>query len=73
MLKITYDPMVDALYISFRDTTVTTKQLENGLAVDYDSEGNLAGIEVLDASARMGGRKALESVLIEELPMAADT
>ena len=35
-MKITYDREVDALYIRFTDTTVTTKHLEDGLALDYD-------------------------------------
>ena len=48
-MKISYDPEVDALSITFRDTTVTTKHLAEGIAADYDSEGRLAGLEILDA------------------------
>ncbi|MEN6545016.1 MAG: DUF2283 domain-containing protein, partial [Armatimonadia bacterium] len=33
-MKITYDAEVDALYIRFADTTVTTKELGDGIAVD---------------------------------------
>jgi hypothetical protein len=29
-MKITYDPEVDALYIRFQDTTVTTQHLAEG-------------------------------------------
>ena len=36
-MKITYDREVDALYIRFKETTVTTKQLGDGIAVDYDA------------------------------------
>ena len=43
-MKITYDPEVDALYIRFHETTVTTKHLAEGLSADYDAEGRLAGI-----------------------------
>ncbi|MBI3068310.1 MAG: DUF2283 domain-containing protein, partial [Betaproteobacteria bacterium] len=46
-MKITYDHEVDALYIRFKDTTVTTKHLADGIAADYDTEGKLAGIEIL--------------------------
>ncbi len=45
-MKITYDREVDALYIRFKETTVTTKHLAEGIAADYDTDGNLAGIEI---------------------------
>ena len=54
-MKISYDPEVDALSIIFRDTTVTTKHLAEGIAAGYDSEGCLAGLEILDAQKRFGG------------------
>ena len=53
-MKITYDGQVDALYIRFLETTVTTKHVADGLAADYDVNGNLAGVEVLDAAKRLG-------------------
>jgi len=55
-MKITYDAEVDALYIRFRETTVTTKHLAEGLAADYDADGRLVGIEVLDAMRRLGDK-----------------
>ena len=48
-MTITYDREVDALFIRFQETTVTTKHLGEGIALDYDAEGRLAGIEILDA------------------------
>ena len=63
-MKISYDPEVDALSITFRETTVTTKHLGEGIAADYDAEGQLAGIEVLDAAARLGGPEALRQVTL---------
>ena len=53
-MKITCDHEVDALYIRFKETTVTTKRLAEGIAADYDAEGRLAGIEILDAVKRLG-------------------
>ena len=41
LMRITYDQEVDALYIRFQETTVTTKHLAEGIAADYDSEGRL--------------------------------
>jgi predicted RNase H-like HicB family nuclease len=50
--RVTYDSEVDALYIRFIETTVTTKHLAEDIAADYDAEGRLAGIEILDAVKR---------------------
>lgn len=64
-MRITYDPEVDALSIVFRETTVTTKHLGEGIAADIDADGRLAGIEILDAVQRFGGQEALRQVVIE--------
>lgn len=53
-MKIVYDAEGDALSITFRETTVTTKQLDDGIAADHDADGKLAGIEILDASRQRG-------------------
>ena len=66
-MRITYDPEVDALYIRFRETTVTTKHIGEGLAADYDADGRLAGIEILDAAKRLGGRDVFKQVTLEEV------
>ena len=64
-MKISYDPEVDALSIIFRETTVTSKHLAEGIAADYDAEGRLAGIEVLDAIRRFGDRETLQEAVLE--------
>jgi uncharacterized protein YuzE len=70
-MKISYDSEVDALSITFRDTTVTTQHLAEGIAADYDAKGNLAGIEILDASERLGGSETFRQVVIEGIDPAA--
>jgi len=71
-MRITYDPKVDALYIRFKETTVTTKHLTEGIAADYDSEGKLAGIEILDVSQRFSGNTdTLHKVILEEIGLSA--
>jgi len=69
-MKISYDAEVDALSITFRETTVTTKHLAEGIAVDYDASGRLAGIEVLDAVRRFGDRETLQQVIVEGISPA---
>lgn len=65
-MKITYDREADALYIRFRETTVTTEHLAEGIAADYDADGRLAGIEILDASTRLGDSEVLSRVVFED-------
>jgi uncharacterized protein YuzE len=70
-VKITYDAEVDALYIRFREATVTTKHVGEGLAADYDADGYLAGIEILDAAKRLGGREVFRQVVLEDVALGA--
>jgi uncharacterized protein YuzE len=69
-MKITYDSEVDALYIRFKETTVTTKHLAEGIAADYDADGRLAGLEVLDARKRLGDPSVFKQVVLEDVAMA---
>jgi uncharacterized protein YuzE len=64
-MLVRYDKEVDALSIVFRETTVTTRELGEGIAADFDAEGKLAGLEVLDAAKRMGSHAPLQNVSIE--------
>jgi uncharacterized protein YuzE len=64
-MKIIYDSEVDALSIIFCETTVTTKPLAEGIAVEYDSEDRLVGLEILDTVRRFGGRDTLRQVVFE--------
>ena len=69
-MKISYDAEVDALSITFRETTVTTKHLAEGIAADYDRDGLLAGLEILDAQKRFGGAGTMREVVLEGLESA---
>jgi len=69
-MRITYDPEVDALYIRFEETTVTTKNLTEGIAADYDAKGKLAGIEILDAVKRFGDKDTLKKITLEEIGLS---
>ncbi len=64
---ITYDEEVDALYIRFHETTVTTKHLTEGIAADYDQNGKLAGIEILDAMKHFKDQNVLKQVVLENV------
>ena len=64
-MKLSYDPEVDALSIVFREATVTTKHLAEGISADYDAEGRLAGLEVMDAVRRFGDKATMQRVVLE--------
>jgi uncharacterized protein YuzE len=60
-MRITYDQEVDAIYIRFGEKMFETHHLADGVAADYDVEGHLVGIELLDASKRVGDPKSREA------------
>ena len=66
-MRISYDSEVDVLYIRFTETTVTTKHVAEGIAIDYAADGRIAGIEVLDARKRFGDDQILRRVVLEDL------
>jgi len=65
-IRMRYDPETDALYVEFKHTTVTTKRLDQEVAIDYDAQGRIADIEILSARERLfpGG---LPQVFLENL------
>ncbi len=55
-MRVRYDAEADALYIEIKSATVTTKRLDQDIAIDYDIDGHVAGIEILSAKERVFGR-----------------
>ena len=54
-MKIKYDKETDIIYIRFSEAKITeSDEGKPGIILDYDSNGNIAGIEVLNASFKMG-------------------
>ncbi len=70
-MRITYDAEADALYIRFIEATVTTKHVAEGIAVDYDADDRIAGIEILDAVKRFGSKDVFRKVTLEDLALQA--
>lgn len=66
-MKISYDEECDAMSITFSETTVTTQQVAEGVALEFDAEGHLAGIEILDAVRRFGTGDTLQHVVLENV------
>jgi uncharacterized protein YuzE len=68
-VRIEYSKQVDALYIHLREAPVVeSRDVEEGVTLDFDAAGHLVGLEILDASERMG-LSSLVNVSIENLPI----
>ena len=66
-MKVSYDPEADALYIEIKATTATTKRLDQDIAIDYDADGRIAGIEILSAKERVFGKDDRRLVRLENV------
>ena len=60
-MKVRYDPEVDVLTIVLSDAPVAeSDEGKPGVILDYDKSGNVVGLEILDASRRMGNPMSVE-------------
>ena len=60
-MKIVYSQEVDVLRIVFADSPIEESDEDKpGLVIDYDSDGNVVGLEVLNASKRLENPRALD-------------
>jgi len=61
MMKIDYDQDVDILRILLTDSAIEeSDEVETGIIFDYNSQGDVVGIEILDASKRNTRTRQLE-------------
>jgi uncharacterized protein YuzE len=60
-MKVIYDPEVDVLRIFFSSSPIEESAEDKpGVIIDYDKEGNIIGLEILDASKRMENPRSVE-------------
>ena len=68
-MKIEYSSDIDALYIRLRETKITdSMDVEQGVTIDIGEDGHIVGIEVLDASEKIG-IPDIVNISIENLPL----
>lgn len=59
-MKVNYDAASDTLTVILREGTVAESDENNpGVILDYDTQGNILSIEVLDASMRVEEPRAV--------------
>jgi uncharacterized protein YuzE len=64
-MKLNYYPETDSLYIDLsEEPSVETREISEGVLLDYDAKGNLVGIDIDNASAKV----QLKELILSKLP-----
>jgi len=66
-MKVSYDPRTDTLIVILKDDAPVAESDEDkpGVILDYDREGNLVSLEILDASKRVTEARKVDFQLVE--------
>jgi uncharacterized protein YuzE len=66
-MKATYDARTDTLSIILKPDAQVAESDEDkpGIILDYDEQGNLVSLEILDASKRVGETRRFEFEMTE--------
>jgi uncharacterized protein YuzE len=69
-MKIDYFADTDSLYIDLADRpSVDSREISEGVVLDYDAEGRLVGIDIEHASTRVD----LGSLVLARMPSTVET
>ena len=69
-MKLKYYKETDSLYIDLSlKTSIDSKEISEGVVLDYDSEGNIVGIDIDNASKKVD----LKEVILSKLPAEIET
>ena len=64
-MKIKYYKEVDSLYLDLSSKkSVESREVSDGVVLDYDGEGNLVGIDVEHASEKLD----ISTLIVDSLP-----
>lgn len=64
-MKVRYDPEVDALYLRFTEAAVVdSEEVRPGVVFDFDADGKIVAIEVLDAAEHMASGADFKSLAV---------
>jgi uncharacterized protein YuzE len=68
-MKVQYDPQADAMYIRLAAGEVAdSDEVREGVVIDYDAQGRVLGIELLDVSRRTDNPRELSLELLAPQP-----
>ncbi len=69
-MKLNYHPETDSLYIDFADQpSVESREVSQGVVLDYDAQGVLVGIDIDNASKKLD----LKHLILTKLPAEVQT
>jgi uncharacterized protein YuzE len=69
-MKLNYYPETDSLYIDLSEKpSAETREISEGVNLDYDAKGNLVGIDIDNASKKV----QLKQLILSKLPSKVET
>ncbi|MCI0416266.1 DUF2283 domain-containing protein [bacterium] len=69
-MKLNYYPDTDSLYIDLSEkTSVDSREISEGIVLDYDADGNLVGIDIDNASRKIN----LKEITLSKIPSGIQT
>ena len=69
-MKIAYYPDTDSMYIDLSEKpSAESREVSPGVVLDYDADGNIAGIDIDNASWKL----SLKELVLSRLPIDTQT
>ena len=69
-MKINYFPDTDSLYIDLSEqASAESREISEGVVLDYDASGNLVGIDIDNASTKVD----LHRFVVSKIPASVET
>ncbi len=69
-MRVNYYPETDSLYIDLSERpSAESREVSEGVVLDYDGAGNLVGIDIDNASAKV----QLDKLVVSKLPATVET
>ncbi len=69
-MKVNYHPETDSLYIDLSEQpSVESREISEGVVLDYDVSGNLVGIDIDNASTKV----ELHRFVVSKIPVSVET
>jgi len=69
-MKLKYYPETDSLYIDLSHrTSVESREISEGIVLDYDDSGHVVGIDIDNASSKV----ELHELLVSKVPFTTQT
>ena len=69
-MKVNYYPETDSLYIDLSEQpSVESREISEGVVLDYDASGHLVGIDIDNASSKVD----LHRFIVSKIPVSIET